>query len=137
MKYLVDANILSEPTKPEPDENVVRWLRDHERDLVVDPIVLGEIHIGVLSLAPGRKRKRLERWFESLARTVECLPWESLVSQRWARLVVEMRKKGRTLPVLDSTIAATALQHGLVLVTRNTVDFKKTGVSVVDPFIKM
>jgi len=137
MKYLVDANILSEPTKPEPDENVVRWLRENERDLVVDPIVLGEIHIGVLSLAPGRKRKRLERWFESLARTVECLPWESLVSQRWARLVVEMRKKGRTLPILDSMIAATALQHGLVLGTRNTVDFKKTGVSVVDPFIKM
>ena len=56
------------------------------------------------------------------------------MSRRWARLVVQLRKKGQPLPVLDSMIAATALEHGLTIATRNTRDFRKTGVKVFDPF---
>ncbi len=134
MRYLVDANVLSEPTKPAPDARVIDWLSDHESDLVVDSIILGELCIGVHALPSGRKRTRLERWFEALAEAVECLPWDVAVSRRWARLVVELKRKGDPVPLLDGMIAATALTHGLAVATRNTLDFRKTGVKVVDPF---
>jgi hypothetical protein len=134
MTYLVDANVLSEPTKPSPSAKVVGWLRANERNLIVDSIVLGELYIGVLGVPAGRKRAQLEQWFEALVRTIDCLPWDTAVSRRWARLVVDLKRKGRTLPLLDGMIAATALQHGLTVATRNVGDFKRAGVKVVDPF---
>jgi len=134
MTYLVDANVLSEPTKKQPNVNAIHWLRAHEEDLVVDPIVLGEIRVGVLVLPNGRKRLQLERWLTMVERTVECLPWDAAVGRRWADLVSSLRRKGQALPLLDSMIAATALEHDLTVATRNVRDFKKAGVNVVDPF---
>ena len=134
MMYLVDANVLSEPTKPVPDPRVVEWLKAHEADFVVDSIVLGELYLGVLALPRGRKRARLEQWFEAVVATVDCVPWDAAVARRWAALVVGLRKKRLALPMLDGIIAATALAHGLTVATRNTRDFAKAGVEVVDPF---
>jgi predicted nucleic acid-binding protein len=133
--YLVDANVLSEPTKAQPNANVVQWLSVHEGDLVVDPIVLGEIRLGVLVLQSGQKRRRLVRWLATVEELVGCLPWDAAVSRRWAELVAALRRKGRALPLLDSMIAATALEHGLIVATRNVRDFRKAGVKVVDPFL--
>jgi predicted nucleic acid-binding protein len=134
MRYLVDANVLSEPTRPAPEARVMNWLSDHESELVVDPIVLGELCIGVLALPSGRKRTRLEEWFETLTQTIECLPWDVAVGRRWARLVIDLKREGNPVPLLDGMIAATALTHGLAVATRNGRDFRKTGVKVVDPF---
>lgn len=135
MTYLVDANVLSEPTKPAPSAKVVAWLKANEAELATDPIVLGELWIGILSLAVGRKRAKLEQWFEALARTVTCLPWDQAVSRRWAKLVVELRSRGQSLPLLDAMIAGTALEHSLTVATRNVRDFQRAGVKVVDPFL--
>jgi predicted nucleic acid-binding protein len=135
MTYLVDANVLSEPTRPSPDDKVLAWLKANEQDLVVDAIILGELRLGVLALPRGRKRMRLEDWFESVAATIECLPWDAAVARRWAALVSDLKRAGRPLPQLDSMIAATALHHRLTIATRNTRDFASTGALTLDPFL--
>lgn len=134
MTYLVDANVLSEPTKPAPVDKVVDWLSVNERNLVVDSIILGELCIGILALAPGRKRRQLEQWVSALMQTIECLPWDAAISRRWAKLVVDLKQKGKTMPLLDGMIAATALHHDLIVATRSTRDFKQAGLKVFDPF---
>lgn len=134
MRYLVDVNVLSEPTRPAPNPRVVEWLATHEADLVVDPVILGELSAGVLALPAGRKRQRLEQWFSDVVGVIECVPWDTAVGLRWARLVVALRRKGTPIPILDSMIAATALEHGFTVATRNSRDFVAAGVDVVDPF---
>ena len=132
--YLVDANVLSEPTKMAADSKVVTWLNANESNLIVDSIIIGELRIGILALPRGRKRERLEHWYKTVVETIECIPWDASISQRWAALVVELKRKGETVPLLDGMIAATALQHNLIVATRNTRDFQKTGVKTLNPF---
>ena len=134
MTFLVDANVLSEPTNQTPHTKVIEWLTTNEASLFVDSIILGELRIGILALPRGRKRERREEWFETVVDTIECLPWDAAVSRRWATLIVELKRKGTSLPLLDGMIAATALQHGLTVATRNTGDFSKTGVKTFNPF---
>jgi predicted nucleic acid-binding protein len=134
MTFLVDANVLSEPTKPVPSSRVVDWLSVNEGNLVVDSIILGELCIGILALPRGRKRIELERWFDAVLQTIDCLPWDAAISRRWAELVVSLQERGATMPLLDGMIAATALQHDLTIVTRNTRDFKTAGITVLNPF---
>ena len=134
MTYLVDVNVLSDPTKPAPNIKVLDWLSANERRLVVDSIILGELCIGILALPRGRKRRQLEQWFEALVQTIDCFPWDATISRRWAKLVVDLKQKGETMPLLDAMIAATALQHDLTIATRNMRDFKKAGVKLVNPF---
>ena len=134
MIYLVDANVLSEPTKKAADNRVVTWLNANESNLIGDSIIIGELRISILALPRGRKRDRLEQWFETVVETIDCIPWDVTISQRWAALVVELKRKGETVPLLDGMIAATALQHDLIVATRNTRDFQKTGVKTFTPF---
>ncbi|MBI4603206.1 MAG: type II toxin-antitoxin system VapC family toxin [Planctomycetes bacterium] len=134
MIYLVDANVLSEATKPRPEAKVIDWLRRHEREIAVDPIILGEIRFGIFLLPTGARRRRLERWFSEGVARIHCLPWDAATGLRWARLLADLRASGRSTPIKDSLIAATALVHGLTVATRNTRDFEKAGVKVTDPF---
>ena len=132
--YLVDANVLSEPTRPEAHARVIDWLRRHEREIAVDPIILGEIRFGILLLPRGRRRTRLEQWFEAGVQRLQCLPWDAATGLRWAQLVASLRQSGRAMSIKDSLIAATALVHGLAIATRNVADFRQSGVQLVDPF---
>jgi predicted nucleic acid-binding protein len=134
VRYLVDANVLSEATKPDPDPGVVGWLAVHEEEIAVDPIVLGELRFGILLLPAGRRRQRLEEWFERGMAAIHCLSWDEPCGRRWAKLLADLRSSGRAMPIKDSLIATTALVHGLIVVTRNRRDFEKAGVEVVDPF---
>ncbi len=133
MRYLVDANVLSEATKPDPDARVVEWLRRNERSIVVDPVVLGEVRYGILLLARGEKRAELERWFEQGVARIECLSWDGTVGLRWAELLADLRRRGRPMSVKDSLIAATALTYELTLATLNQRDFEPARVRLADP----
>jgi predicted nucleic acid-binding protein len=134
MKYLVDVNVISEATKPQPDARVMTWLRRHESGLVIDPVVLGEIRLGILLLVAGKRRTLLERWFDQRIGSMVCLAWDAATALRWAELLATLRTKGITMPLKDSMIASSALAHGLAVATRNVVDFKKAGVRVLNPF---
>ena len=132
-EYLVDANVLSEATKRDADERVVAWLKANEREIAVDPIILGEIRFGILLLARGRRRTRLEHWFRAGVERLHCLPWDAATGLRWAELLASLRTAGRAMPIKDSLIAATALTHDLPLATLNRRDFESAGVQLVDP----
>jgi toxin FitB len=132
--YLVDANVLSEPTKQTPNLRVVAWLRTHEPDIAVDPIVLGELRFGIALLPKSRKRTALEAWFDQGVKRLECVPWDAETGLKWAELVARLRRNGQSMPIKDSLIAASALHHDLTIATRNVRDFRKTGARVVDPF---
>jgi len=134
MTYLVDANVLSEATKASPNINVVGWLQDNEAELVVDPIILGEIRFGIYLLPAGKRSRRLEKWFKEGVVKMTCLPWEAETALRWAKLLAELRNAGKSMPVKDSLIAATALVHDLIIATHNRADFGAAGVQLVDPF---
>lgn len=131
--YLVDANVLSEATRPDPDPRVLEWVQSNEPELAVDPIILGELRFGILLLARGRRRSRLERWFEAGVRRLHCIPWEASTGLRWAELLATLRSSGRAMPIKDSLIAATALSHGLAIATLNRRDFEAAGAVIIDP----
>lgn len=135
MKYLVDANVLSEPTKPSPEPRVIDWLRTNEREIAVDPVILGELRFGILLLPKGRKRTALERWFDAGVQRLHCLSWEAETGLKWAELLARLRSTGKAMPIKDSLIAATALTYDLIVATRNTSDFAKAGVGILDPFV--
>jgi predicted nucleic acid-binding protein len=135
VRYLVDANVLSEPTKPEPAPRVVAWLRAHGPGINVNPVILGELRYGILILPKGKKRATLESWFDAGIGRLHCLPWDAETGLQWAELLARLRSAGKAMPIKDSLIAATAVVHGLAVVSRHRADFANAGVQVVDPFV--
>jgi predicted nucleic acid-binding protein len=134
LRFLVDANVLSEPTRQQPHPGVLAWLRRHERRVTIDPVILGEIRYGILLLEPGARRARLEAWFDAGVRRLHCLAWEAETGLRWAELLARLRASGRPMPLKDSLVAATALRHKLTVATRNVAGFANAGCRVVDPY---
>ena len=134
MKYIVDANLLSEATKPDPAPQVLDWLRLNEQNFAVTPVVLGELEYGVLLLPSSRRKKQLELWFEKIRSTAHCLDFDSKVASSWAHLLAHLKSKGHAMPIKDSLIAASAIAHNLTVATRNTRDFKNARVPLLNPF---
>ena len=95
----------------------------------------GARRLDALLLPKGRRRATLERWFDEGVQRLNCVPFEAETGLRWAELLARLRTSGRAMPIKDSLIAATALVHGLTVVTRNRADFEKAGVKIVDPFV--
>ena len=109
-------------------------MRYNERAIAVDPIILGEIRFGTHLLPAGQRRRRLETWFDEGVARIVCVRWDALTGLRWAKLLAELRKSGKSMPIKDSLIAATALVHDFIVITRNIHDFRKANVKVLDPF---
>ena len=136
MSYLVDTNIYSEPVKPKPEPKVVDWLRKHEHELYVSTITIGEIRRGIERLPEGKRKTQLRAWLQSICDCMKgrILSFNISTAHVWGQLKAQWDKAGVSAPSLDSQIAATAHRHGLIVVTRNTSDFDKTGVKTLNPF---
>jgi predicted nucleic acid-binding protein len=134
MKYLVDANVLSEPTKPRPDTKAVDWLRTNESELVVDAVVIAEIWRGVDALDGGRKKDSLIQWFDDVRARMPCLDWTIETAIVWGELMNHIKRAAFTVGLRDTMIAASAKRHGLIVATRNVTDFTHRGVQVENPF---
>ncbi len=138
MMYVLDTNVLSELRKlrlGKADANVAAWTESVDAaDLFVSAITIMELELGVLSIErkDAIQGAKLRSWLEQhvLPEFAErTLPIDTAVAQRCARLHVPDKHGGR-----DALIAATALVHGMAVVTRNVADFEPTGVAVVDPW---
>ncbi len=138
MSYLLDTNVISEATKPQPSPQAQSWLAAQPDDsLFLSAVTIGEIRLGLLLLETGKKKRALLRWLEEEIKSgfaERILPVDSAVMEHWAQLQAGSEEAGRRLPAMHSLIAATALAHGLTLVTRNTSDFQSTKVPLLNPW---
>jgi predicted nucleic acid-binding protein len=134
--FLLDTNVPSELTRPKPEPEVIQWLDDaDDLRLFLSVVSLGEIFKGITVLPEGKRRQQLQQWVDETLRPWfdgRILPVSESVAERWGLLAGECQLTGRPLNVADGLIAATALEHGLTVVTRNVKDFSNLGVSVVD-----
>ena len=136
MSYLVDTNVLSELRRKQPDARVVAWMEQRPAQaLYLSVLTLGEIRKGIERLQGDARQSALLDWLEvELPRFCwgRVLAVDAHTADRWGRL---QGSAGRPLPAIDSLLAATALQHDLTLVTRNTADFDGMGVRLVNPWL--
>ncbi|MCC7310227.1 MAG: type II toxin-antitoxin system VapC family toxin [Sulfuritalea sp.] len=135
MSYLIDTNIISELRRKEANPGVVDWFAVRPANtLYLSVLSLGEIRKGIEALPNSKRKLALRDWLEvdlPAFFTGRILPIDEAVVDRWGRLLARIK---RTAPAIDSLIAATALQHGLTLVTRNESDFKFPEVDVINPW---
>ena len=138
MSWLLDTCVVSEMVRPTPAPAVVDWLGScTEESLYLSVLTLGEIGKGVAKLADSSRRTQLEAWLRhDLPDRFHgrVLPVDPQVAAIWGRLCGEAERGGSPLPVIDSLIAATALHHGLTVVTRNTRHLKRCNVACFDPW---
>jgi len=136
--FLLDTNIPSELTRQESAPQVERWLEEaNDEDLFFSVISLGEILKGITVLPTSKRRDGLQTWLEGTLRPWfdgRILPVTAPIAERWGVLSAECRLQGRQVKVADGLIAATALHHGLALVTRNVKDFSGMGVPLLNPW---
>lgn len=136
MSYLLDTNVLSELRCKTPNAGVVAWFsRRPASTLFLSVLTLGQLRKGVEGVSDADRRMALLDWLEADLPnffTGRILPIDTHIADRWGRIVAAA---GRPLPAIDSLIGATAIHHGLSLVTRNVRDFSDLGVDVINPWV--
>lgn len=135
MSYLVDTNVLSELRRREPNAGVVDWFAQRPATtLYLSVLTLGEIRKGIDPLPDDERKLKLLDWLEvelPAFFSSRILPVDAAVADRWGHLIAQA---GRPCPAIDSLLAATAVTHGLKLVTRNACDFDFPGLDVINPW---
>lgn len=140
VSYLLDTNVLAELVKPMPNPNVLNWIdAQDEHALYISVVTVGELLRGIAKHPHPIRQAQLATWVnnELVPRFgSRVLPLSHDVMRRWAEITVACERVGRPLPVIDSLLTATALQHSATLVTRNTRDFGHTGVPLSNPWLQ-
>ncbi|MEK6699601.1 MAG: type II toxin-antitoxin system VapC family toxin [Nitrospirota bacterium] len=135
MSYLLDTNVVSETIRRNPNKAVISWLEQVPGEaLFISVLTLGEIRKGIEALSEKKRRDKLQLWIDhELPRWFDerVLSVDLAVADRWGRLLAEV---GRSVPTIDSLLAATALHHDLRLVTHNVRDFDYPGLAVINPW---
>lgn len=135
MSYLIDTNVLSELRRKQPDPRVVAWLQARPcQSLYLSVLTLGEIRKGLERVQEPLRKQALLDWLEvelSQYFRGRVLHIDAPIADHWGRLMADA---GRPLPAIDALLAATALQHDLTLVTRNTKDFVDFRVRLINPW---
>lgn len=138
MSWLLDTCALSEKLQKRPDPGFVNWIEAREiEELFISVISVGEIEKGIHLLPDSRKKRQLATWFSS-----DLLPFfdERILkidceeALKWGKCFARCQLDGYKPPVIGSLLAATALTHGLTLVTRNENDFRPLGVEILNPW---
>jgi predicted nucleic acid-binding protein len=138
VNFLLDTNVVSEWTKPQPNSGVIQWLQSVDEDNVfLSVVTFAELRRGIERLAAGARRRRLDEWLRNeLPSRFEgrIAPVEGAVTDEWGRLVARCEGSGKPIHAMDALIAATAQIHNLTLVTRNVSDFKFALKSILNPW---
>ena len=136
--WLLDTNILSELRRPRAEPKVVAFVRAQPLDsLYISSVTLAEIRFGIELLSDAIRRAALNDWLTHKVRPMfeqRVLPVTEDIMFRWRLLVEDGRKAGHTFSQPDLILAATALEHGLTLVSRDTSDYERAGVAVFNPW---
>ena len=135
MSYLLDTNVLSELRRKQPNTGVSAWFAQRPASsLYLSVLTLGELCKGIHGVNDDARKLALSDWLQnelSLFFLGRVLSIDEQVADRWGQLVAAA---GRPLPAIDSLLAATALVHGLHMVTRNAKDFEGLGLDVINPW---
>lgn len=137
MSFILDTCVVSELSKPLPEPRVTSWLDGCPAELLyLSVLTLGELHYGISRLPEGKKKNDLLVWIEHLKSAYRgyILPVDDRISMRWGEERARLERLGQPAPVIDSLLAATALECDFVLVTRNTDNFKSFAIKVFDPW---
>ena len=138
-RYLLDTCVLSEYIRRQPEIKVVRWLDSQlEENLFISVITIGEIRKGIAKIESSRPEKyyKLDEWLHKLIQRFEprIISLDREIILRWGNLSGKSEQSGRKLPVIDSLIAATAINNRLTIVTRNESDFCGIDVPLYNPW---
>ncbi len=136
--WLLDTNVLSELRRPRPERKVVAFIAAQPLDsLFVSSVTLAEIRFGIELVADAGRRAELNDWLTHKVRPMfeqRVLPVTEDIMLKWRLLVEDGRKAGHTFTQPDLIIAATALEHGLTVVSRDTTDYERARVPVFNPW---
>lgn len=131
--YLLDTNVVSELRRPIPDDRVLQWIRDvPEERLFLSAVTIGEIQAGIENIRErdADKAENLTMWLDQVAAGYAVLTMDAAAFREWAR--IKHRKPDALLE--DAMIGATALNHGLTVVSCNERDFRALNVPVLNPW---
>lgn len=135
---LLDTNVPSELVRPQPEPMVKAWVAAQSLDaLFMSAVSFGELRRGIVLRAPGKRRTDLELWLETDMAVLfagRILPVTKEIADRWGVLDATCQLRGTPANTIDGLIAATALEHGLTVVTRNVKDFVGLGVEILNPW---
>lgn len=137
MSYLLDTNVVSEPERKRPDRNVLEWLDNVDyRSVYLSALTVGEIKKGVAKLATGKRKAHIQNWLEDVRQHFagRILPMTENTFLAWGQMYGYLEKRGIVRPIFDSLFEATAIEHDLILVTRNTRNFRSSSVTILNPW---